>query len=89
MTTTAGPPPVAGFGLETTAEGLGLAIVGATAAGFAAHGVGKVVQHKVAEQRRARAAAGPGGLPAATPWQSTGFGDAPSRERPAEERTQR
>lgn len=89
MTTTAGPPPVAGFGLETTAEGLGLAIVGATAAGFAAHGVGKVVQHKVAERRRARAAGGPGGASVAEPWQSTGFGGSPSRERPEEERTQR
>jgi hydrogenase small subunit len=37
-----GPPP--GFGVETTADTIGIGVVAATAAGFAAHGVGKIVQ---------------------------------------------
>ena len=41
-----GPPP--GFGVETTADTVGIGIVAATAAGFAAHGVGKLIHRRVA-----------------------------------------
>jgi hydrogenase small subunit len=53
---------VATEGFEFTADRLGLTIVAATAAGFAAHGLGKAVQHRVGaarEAREARAAAVP------------------------------
>lgn len=40
-------PHVAAAGLDLTAEKLGLTVVGATALGFGAHGVGKIVQHKL------------------------------------------
>ncbi len=40
---------------ELTADRLGLTIVAATAAGFAAHGVGKAVQHRVGTARDTRA----------------------------------
>ena len=40
-------PHAAGAGLDATAEKLGLAVVGATAVGFGAHGIGKMVQHKL------------------------------------------
>ncbi|HEX9352864.1 MAG TPA: hypothetical protein VF933_03455, partial [Streptosporangiaceae bacterium] len=41
---------------EVTADRLGLTIVAATAAGFAAHGVGKAIQHRVGAARDTRAA---------------------------------
>ena len=37
-------PGVPGFGVETTATKIGLGLVGATAAVFAAHGVAKTIQ---------------------------------------------
>lgn len=40
-------PRVSGFGVELTADQIGLGIAGATAVGFAAHGVGKALQHRV------------------------------------------
>jgi len=40
-------PRVSGFGVELTADQIGLGIAGATAVGFAAHGVVKAVQHRV------------------------------------------
>lgn len=43
-------------GFEFTADRLGLTIVAATAAGFAAHGVGKAIQHRIGAARDARAA---------------------------------
>src|SRR5512133_2231778 len=43
-------PNVPGFGADTTAETVGLAVVGAVAAGFAAHGVGKAVQARTAHR---------------------------------------
>jgi hydrogenase small subunit len=39
-------PKPPGFGVTTNADQIGLAIVGATAVGFGAHGVAKVIQHK-------------------------------------------
>jgi hydrogenase small subunit len=38
-------PKPPGFGVTTNADQIGLAIVGATAVGFGAHGVAKVIQH--------------------------------------------
>jgi hydrogenase small subunit len=49
-------PHVDTAGLEFTADRLGVTIVAATAAGFALHGVGKAVQHRVGAARDARAA---------------------------------
>jgi hydrogenase small subunit len=40
-------PKPPGFGVTTNADQIGLAIVGATAIGFGAHGVAKVIQHRV------------------------------------------
>ena len=39
-------PHVSGFGLNATAEKIGVTVVAATAAGFALHGVGKAIQHR-------------------------------------------
>jgi len=50
-------PEPPGFGVSTSAERLGLTIVGATAAGFGAHGVAKFAQRKMAERRQATAVA--------------------------------
>ncbi|MGD2101570.1 MAG: hydrogenase small subunit [Acidimicrobiia bacterium] len=41
-------PKPPGFGVTTNADQIGLAIVGATAVGFGAHGVAKVIQHRSA-----------------------------------------
>lgn len=49
-------PHVDTAGFELTADRLGLTIVAATAAGFAAHGVGKAVQHRVGAARDVRSA---------------------------------
>ena len=49
-------PHVQTAGLDFTADRLGVAVVAATAAGFALHGVGKVVQHRVAAAHDGRAA---------------------------------
>jgi hydrogenase small subunit len=49
-------PHVDTEGFELTADRLGLTIVAATAAGFALHGIGKAVQHRVGTARDARAA---------------------------------
>lgn len=49
-------PHVETAGLDLTADRLGVAVVAATAAGFALHGVGKAVQHRVAAARDARMA---------------------------------
>ena len=40
-------PKVPGFGIETTADTIGLWLAGATAAGFAAHGGAKALQRKM------------------------------------------
>ncbi len=64
-------PHVDTAGFEFTADRLGLTIVAATAAGFALHGAGKAVQHRVGAARDAREAAaqelgsssGPPGIP--------------------------
>jgi hydrogenase small subunit len=66
-------PNVPGFGADTTAETVGLAIVGAVAAASAAHAVGKGIQG--AHQRRAGTPATAG---AATP------GDQPRTPEPQE-----
>jgi len=47
-------PHVQVFGEDATADRIGLAVVAATAAGFAAHGVGKAVQHRIGAARDAR-----------------------------------
>jgi hydrogenase small subunit len=43
-------PKPPGFGVTTNADEIGLAIVGATAVGFGAHGVAKVIQHRSGEK---------------------------------------
>jgi hydrogenase small subunit len=50
-------PNVPGFGADTTAETVGLAILGGTAALFAVHGIGRGVQGEIV-RRRERAASG-------------------------------
>lgn len=50
-------PHVGAAGLDATAEKIGLTVVGTATTLFAAHGVGKVVQHKLAGRREAAAAA--------------------------------
>ncbi|MBE1494037.1 hydrogenase small subunit [Amycolatopsis lexingtonensis] len=47
-------PGVQAVGGTFTVDEIGLGVVGATAAGFALHGVGKVVQHKLLAIREAR-----------------------------------
>ena len=47
-------PHVDAAGLDLTADRLGFAVVAATAAGFALHGVGKAVQHRLAAASDAR-----------------------------------
>lgn len=42
-------PKPPGFGVTTNADQIGLGIVGATAVGFGAHGVAKVIQHRRAK----------------------------------------
>lgn len=54
-------PHVEAFGASNTAERIGLTIVGATAAGFAAHGIGKVVQRQLGRRADRRAAEAPPG----------------------------
>jgi len=49
-------PHVQTAGLDLTADRLGVAIVAGTAAGFALHGIGKVVQHRFAAAHAGRAA---------------------------------
>jgi hydrogenase small subunit len=49
-------PHVEAAGLDLTADRLGIAVVAATAAGFALHAVGKGVQHRVGAARDAREA---------------------------------
>ena len=44
-------PNVPGFGADTTAETVGLAVIGATAVAMAAHGIGKNVQGRVLRHR--------------------------------------
>lgn len=56
-------PDVSGFGVEATANEIGLAVVGGTAALFAAQGVGKAIQHRLA----GRHAGQPPGEPSAGP----------------------
>jgi hydrogenase small subunit len=40
-------PDVSGFGLAANVDTIGLGIVGATAVAFGAHGVGKILQHRL------------------------------------------
>jgi hydrogenase small subunit len=61
-------PHVQAAGFDLTADRLGVAVVAATATGFALHAVGKAVQHRVAAAREGRGpqgsdagASGPGG----------------------------
>ncbi|OAA19800.1 hydrogenase small subunit [Frankia sp. EI5c] len=49
-------PHVATSRFDLTADQIGVGVLAATATGFAAHGVGKVVQHKVAARREKQAA---------------------------------
>ncbi|SQD95387.1 MULTISPECIES: hydrogenase small subunit [unclassified Parafrankia] len=49
-------PHVATSGFDLTADKIGVGVLAATATGFAAHGVGKVVQHRVAARREKQAA---------------------------------
>jgi hypothetical protein len=44
-------PNVPGFGADTTAEEVGLAVVGGVAALSVAHGAGKLIQHQVSHRR--------------------------------------
>jgi hydrogenase small subunit len=46
-------PNLPPFGTDTSADKIGVGIVGLTAAGFAAHGVGKVIQHRAKSRRLA------------------------------------
>ena len=46
-------PKPPGFNVTTTADRIGLTIVGATAVGFGAHGVAKVIQHSRARNQEA------------------------------------
>ncbi|HEX9847058.1 MAG TPA: hydrogenase small subunit [Acidimicrobiia bacterium] len=46
-------PKPPGFNVTTTADRIGLTIVGATAVGFGAHGVAKVIQHRRARNQEA------------------------------------
>ncbi len=82
-------PRVPGFGVETTADEIGLGIVAGTAALFAAHGIGKAIQHRVrrpATAGSAPAASGPaetaveppGSTPAAPPGRAGSPGQAGS-----------
>ena len=48
-------PAPPGFDVSTTADAVGLVIVGATAVGFAAHGAAKVIQHRHAKNEEAAA----------------------------------
>ena len=70
-------PNVSGFGVETTANHIGETVVIGTAALFAAHGVGKLVQHQIAQRRAtaraeaASAAAGTVGTAAGSTVSST------------------
>jgi hydrogenase small subunit len=43
-------PQPPGFGVETTVDKIGIGIVAATAAGFAAHGIGKTIQRAAAHR---------------------------------------
>ncbi len=62
-------PHVQVGGSNLSADRLGLAVVAATATGFALHGVGKVVQHRLAASREDRAAEQPAaGPPQFTAW---------------------
>jgi hydrogenase small subunit len=44
-------PKVAGFGVETSADKIGMTVVAATAVAFGAHGVAKAVQRKIEDSR--------------------------------------
>lgn len=44
-------PKPPGFGVTTNADQIGLGIVGATAVGFGAHGVAKVIQHRMGREK--------------------------------------
>jgi hydrogenase small subunit len=56
-------PDVSGFGVEATANEIGKAVVVGTAALFAAHGVGKSVQHHLADRRARRTPSEPAAGP--------------------------
>lgn len=45
-------PDVRPFGIDATADKIGIGIVGITTAGFAAHGIAKAVQHKIEGRQR-------------------------------------
>ena len=47
-------PNVSGFGVEATGDEIGRGVIIGTAALFAAHGIGKAVQHRLAERRAAQ-----------------------------------
>jgi len=72
-------PHVDTAGLNITVDRLGVTLVAATAAGFAAHGIGKAVQHRFAGDH---GASGPpqGGPPQGGPPQGGGAADSGSTE---------
>jgi hydrogenase small subunit len=47
-------PHITGFGVDATAEQIGLAVVGATAVGFGLHGAGKILQHTLGQRASTR-----------------------------------
>jgi hydrogenase small subunit len=78
-------PNVPGFGADTTAETIGLAVVGGTAALMAAHGAGKAVQARVARGRApAQPAAPPGPEPRSSSSEAPGAGGEPAPQPPEE-----
>jgi hydrogenase small subunit len=60
-------PNVEGFGADTTAETLGLAVVGATTVAMAAHGVGKAIHSRTVRAHDSSAPAGPEPPPGSAP----------------------
>ena len=67
-------PHVDTAGLNITVDRLGVTLVAATAAGFAAHGIGKAVQHRFAGDH------GASGPPQGGPPQGGGAADSGSTE---------
>ncbi|MGF1662714.1 MAG: hydrogenase small subunit [Kineosporiaceae bacterium] len=70
-------PEVEALGYSATAQTVGLTVAGATAAGFAAHGVGKYVQHRIGVRRDRQAA---GAADVAAPGDGEGPAGPPATE---------
>ncbi len=69
-------PHIEGFGVDSTAEKLGLTVVGATAVGFGLHGVGKTLQNKLGRNGGERSTVD--GTEGSTDLGSAGFGSSPA-----------